>query len=116
MPTSASARTSAARREALVCLTLTGLLLISVLAEAGGRLIIPSGGYVTTAGQLRDALAKTEDGVRVCVAVGAYKCAPVRVTARCMTSDQRADWWDNHQDASCTWVLALEETTRAAQR
>lgn len=69
--------------------------------------------YVTTVTELRQALDLTTDE-RLCVAVGrGYKCSPVRVQLRCMTPDTRADWYDNHSDGGCVWVVVLVETTRA---
>lgn len=48
----------------------------------------------------------------VCVMVGDYKCAPIKIELRCMTPDQRVGWWDTHQDPTCTWVVTLKESGR----
>ena len=48
----------------------------------------------------------------ICVMVGEYKCAPIKVEVKCMTEDLRAGWWGRHQDKGCTWVVTLSETTR----
>lgn len=78
-------------------------------------LALPASGQtqITTVGALATALAGQPSEMPLAVAVGrGFKAAPLNAAVACMTPDQRSQWWDRHQDASCTDVLLLTETTR----
>lgn len=68
---------------------------------------------IATVAALSDALAAQPGAMPLAVAVGrGFKAAPLTTAVTCMTPDQRAQWWDHHQDAGCTDVLVISETTR----
>lgn len=86
-------------------------LIITAIALLSLPCIAEAPNYHISTDSLIEAL-QAHPGMPLAVAVGkGYKMAPIRLDVKCLTKDQRRNWWDNHSEAGCELVVVLSETT-----